>query len=68
MDIPLADIKALAEYLWEDEANDYETTFPTGESNLSVEALEELALSGESSDHIFVSVVKVMNWLREVGA
>jgi hypothetical protein len=67
-DIPLKEIKALAEYLYEDEANDYERTFLAPEFNLSAEALEESALSGESSDHIFVSVVKVMNWLKEAGA
>jgi hypothetical protein len=60
----LAEIQKLVDYLYEDEANDYEQTFPTTETNLSTEALEELALSGESSDHIFVSVAKVSRYLK----
>ena len=63
----LKEIQKIVDYLYEAEADDFEEVYFTDETNVSQERLEEEALKYNSLDfhHIFCSVVRLKNYLKE---
>lgn len=66
----LKDLQELVDYLYEEEATDFEE-FMTEETNASPAVLEEMALApvdGPRRQHIFRVIVRVKRWLKELGS